>query len=74
MNNQIDSNNLDKRILILEKFYHIAVGRRTESKPVRLTKQNYSSPANLKYKQPRVLITGNNNVYKAIRKKTFAVF
>ena len=53
------------------------VGRRRESKPVSLTKQNerqqkYSSPANLKYK-PRLLISANNN-YRTIRKKTFAVF
>ena len=42
------------------------VGRRLESKPVSLTKQNdpkqnYSSPANVKYK-PRGLIAANNNV------------
>ena len=36
-------------------------------------KQNYSSPANLKYK-PRVLIAENNNVYRTIRKKIFALF
>ena len=53
------------------------VGRRIESKPVSLTKQNerkqkYSSPANLKYK-PRLLISANNN-YRTIRKKIFAVF
>ena len=36
-------------------------------------KQNYSSPANLKYK-PRVLMAANNNVYRTIRKKVFAVF
>ena len=35
-------------------------------------KQNYSSPANLKYK-PRVLMAANNNVYRTIRKKVFAV-
>ena len=54
------------------------MGRRIESKPFSLrkqndTKQNYSFPANLKYK-PRVLIVANNNVYRTIRKKTFAVF
>ena len=52
--------------------------RKIESKPVSLTKQNdpkqnYSSPANLKYKPP-VLITANNNVYRTIRKKIFTVF
>ena len=36
-------------------------------------KQNYSSPANLKYK-PRGLIAANNNVYKTIKKKIFALF
>ena len=54
------------------------VGRKRESKPVSLTKQNdskrnYSSPANPKYK-PRALIAANNNVYRTIRKKIFAVF
>ena len=54
------------------------MGRKRESKPVSLTKQNdskqnYSSPANPKYK-PRALIAENNNVYRTIRKKIFAVF
>ena len=54
------------------------MGRGIESKPVSLTKQNdpkqnYSFPANLKYK-PRVLTAANNNVYRTIRKKMFAVF
>ena len=49
------------------------VGRRIENKPVHLTKQNYSPSANLKYK-PSGLIAANNNVYKTIRKKIFAVF
>ena len=49
-----------------------------ERKPFSLTKQNdskqnYSFPANLKYK-PRVLIVANINVHRAIRKKIFAVF
>ena len=53
------------------------MGRRIENKPVNLTKQNdpkqnYSSPASLKYK-PGVLIA-TNNVYRTIRKKIFAVF
>ena len=53
------------------------VGRRIESKPVSLTKQNdpkqnYSSPASLKYK-PRVLIAANNFDITT-RKKIFAVF
>ena len=52
------------------------VGRRIESEPVSLTKQNhpkqkYSSPANFKYK-PRGLIAANNNAYRTIRKKIFA--
>ena len=79
LSNKIDSNNLDKRIVILEKFYHIhvLVGRRIERKPVSLTrendpKQNYSSPANLKYK-PRGLTAANNNVCWIVRKKVFAV-
>ena len=38
-----------------------------------IQKQNYYFPANLKYK-PRVLIAANNNVYRTIRKKMFAVF
>ena len=54
-----------------------ALSRRIERKPVSITqndpKQNYSSPANLKYK-PRGLITTNNNVYRTVRKKIFAVF
>ena len=54
------------------------MGRGIESKPVSLTKQNdpkenYSSPANPRYK-PRVLIAANNNVYRTIRKKIFAGF
>ena len=54
------------------------MGRGIESKPVSLTKQNdpkqnYSFRANLKYKS-RVLIAANNNVYRTIRKKIFAVF
>ena len=54
------------------------MGRKIESKPVSLTKQNdpkqnYSSPANLKYK-PRGLIAANNNVYTTIKKEIFAVF
>ena len=54
------------------------MGRGIESKPVSLTKQNdpkqnYSFPLNLKYKS-RVLIAANNNVYRTIRKKMFAVF
>ena len=54
------------------------MGRKIESNPVSLTKQNdpkqnYSSPANLKYK-PHGLIGANNNVYGTIRKKIFAVF
>ena len=54
------------------------MGRRIESKPVSLTKQNepkqnYSSPANFKYK-PRGLIAANNNVYRTIMKKIFASF
>ena len=49
-----------------------------ESKLVNLAKQNgpkqiYSFPANLKYK-PRALIAAKNNVFRTIRKKTFAVF
>ena len=53
------------------------MGKGIESKPVSLTKQNdpkqsYSFPTNLKYK-PRVLIAANNNVYRTIRKKIFAV-
>ena len=54
------------------------MGRGIESKKVSLTKQNdpkqnYSSPANRKYK-PRVLIAANDNVYRMKRKKIFAVF
>ena len=54
------------------------MGRGIESKPVSLTKQNdpkqnYSFPLNLKYKS-RVLIAANNNVYRTIREKMFAVF
>ena len=54
------------------------VCRRIERKPVSLTKQNdpkqnYSSPVNLKYKS-RGLLAANNNVYRMIRKKIFAVF
>ena len=53
------------------------VGRRIESKPVSFTKQNdqkqnYSSPANFKYK-PLGLIAANNYVHRTIRKKRFAV-
>ena len=53
------------------------MGRRIESKPVSLTKQNdpkqnCSFPANLKYK-PRGLIAADSNVYRTIRKKIFAV-
>ena len=59
-------------------MHNCVVDRKIESKPVSLTKQNdpkqnYSSPANLKYK-PRVLIAANNNVYRTIRKKIFTVF
>ena len=54
------------------------VGRRIESKPVSLTKQNrskqnYSFPANLKYKL-RGLIAANNNAYRTIWKKIFGAF
>ena len=54
------------------------MGRGIESKPDSLTKQNdpkqnYSFPLNLKYKS-RVLIAANNNVYRTIREKMFAVF
>ena len=38
-----------------------------------IQKQNYSFPLNLKYKS-RVLIAANNNVYRTIREKMFAVF
>ena len=77
LSNKIDSNNLNERILILEKFYHITVCS-GQDKPVSLTKQsdlkqNYSSPTNLKYNQ-RGLVAENNNVYRTIRKKMFAVF
>ena len=53
------------------------MGRGIESRPVNLTKQNdpkqnYSSPANLKYK-PRVLVAAKK-LYRTIRKKIFAVF
>ena len=53
------------------------MGKGIESKLVSLTKQNdpkqnYSSPASLKYK-PRVLIAANN-LYITTRKKIFAAF
>ena len=38
-----------------------------------IQKQNYYFPANLRYK-PRVLIAANNNAYRTLRNKTFAVF
>ena len=46
-----------------------------------LTKQNdpkqnfahYSSPANVKF-EPRELMAENNNVYKTMRKKIYAIF
>ena len=52
--------------------------REIGSMSVSLTKQDdvkqiYSSPVNFKYK-PRGLIAANNNVYRTIRKKIFAVF
>ena len=54
------------------------MGRRIESKKVSSTKQNdrkqnYSFPANLKYK-PRLLIAANDIVNRTIEKKIFAVF
>ena len=68
MSNKIDSTILDKRILILEKFYHINLERRRENKikSVCLTKQNdpkqnftyNSSATNVKY-EPRELMTKN---------------
>ena len=53
-------------------------GRRIESKPVSLIKQNdpkqnNSSPANPKY-YSRVLIVANNNAYRTTRKKILSVF
>ena len=58
--------------------HNCVVDRKLESKPVSLTKQNYpkqnySSPANLKYK-PRGFTGANNNGYTTIRKKIFGVF
>ena len=54
------------------------VGRRIESKPVSLAKnndlkQNYSSSASLQYK-PRGLVVTNNRVYRTMKKNIFAVF
>ena len=54
------------------------VGCRIESKPLSLTKQNnpkqsHPFPENLIHK-PRGLMAANNNVYRTIRKKIFAVF
>ena len=67
LSNQIESTNLGKRILILERLYRISLyrGRRLETKLVCSTKnepkQNLtqsSSPTNVKY-YPRGLMTEN---------------